>query len=251
MRGLCRTTLAVTFVVILSSCGGDQYDSHRLQQQITVDGNSLDWNNIPLEFLEDQPMVIGFANDDSVLYATFRFTDAALARKIHFRGVIVWLNSDNSETKSFGLRYHRFFAGSPPEHRTGGEIESQPITLDGKFMVVQGDMKLSTDMEYFPGVGAAAGQDKNLYVFEFAVPFKYLAADHQPFSRDKIGLGIEIGALTGDERSAMRKEMGERGNDQSPRGMRSGGGRPGMWEGRGSRLDRESEEIWMTVNLAK
>jgi hypothetical protein len=247
---ISKIIMSVLLIIILSACGGERYDSQRVQQPIIVDGSTLDWNNIPLIFLEDQAMVMGFANSDSVFYAMYRFSDEILARKIHTRGVVLWFDPDDSKNKTFGIRYHRFYAGSPPEHRMGGETDNQPIIMDGKFMVVQGDMKLSTGMEYFPGLAAAAGQEKSLYAFEFAVPYKYLAADHS-ISGDKIGLGIEIGALTAEERSGMRKDMGDRDDEQPQRGMHGGGHRSGMWGGEGGRPDMNSEEIWITVSLAK
>lgn len=246
-------------ISFLTGCGSDSIKSEKLQTVLSVDGVGEDWANIPLTYIEDMGMVIGFANNDSTLYGMFRFSDHLLARKIHLRGAILWIDPQQDEEKRFGIRYRWEFSGLPPYRDNAGRdpSEQKEIDLNGSFMVVQGEDKISSGLEFFPGVSAAAGNDKSLYVFEFAVP---LNSDADGVLREiaagtrMVGIGIEISAMSEEERKEMKQRMAERGGgDRSGGGMKGGGSRSGSGRGMGGQgmPDMDSEEFWMTVILAK
>jgi len=263
---LVRMISLQLILFLFIGCGNDSYKSEKVSSNITIDGLGEDWADIPLNYIEDMGMVIGFVNDDSVLYGMFRFSDHLLACKIHLRGAILWIDPQQDEEKRFGIRYRRDFSGPPPDRDNARRdpSEQKEIDLNGSFMVVQGEDKISSGMEFFPGVSAAAGNDKSLYVFEFAVP---LNSDADGVLREiaagtrMVGIGIEISAMSEEERKEMKRRMAERGGgDRSGGGMkgsgmhgggRSGGGRGGMMGGRENMPDMDSEEIWMTVQLSR
>ena len=52
---------------LITGCGVDIFKSEKLESKISVDGVGEDWANIPLTYIEDMEMVIGFANNDTTL----------------------------------------------------------------------------------------------------------------------------------------------------------------------------------------
>jgi hypothetical protein len=259
MRLFINIIFCAMTIFLITSCGVDGFSSTLLDSQIIVDGKGEDWKDIPLTYLEDLEMVIGFAHNDSALYAKFRFSDQILARKIHMRGVILWMDPQNDEEKRWGIRYRGEFSRPPANSDLRGRQEPAPEIHNGQFMVVQGEDKISTGLDYFPGVQAAASRDKNLYVFEFALPLNTTSDDvlRQLTSESKkIGFGVEIGSISAEEREMMKQSMAE-GGGRRPGGRRtrpgmSGGGRPGgMMGGPGNRVDIDSEEFWLTCHIEK
>ena len=51
-------------------------------------------------------MVICFAHNDSVFYVMFRFSDQNLARKVHMRGAILWMDPQTDEEKKWAILDH-------------------------------------------------------------------------------------------------------------------------------------------------
>jgi len=254
--------LILFFAILLVGCGSDGFKSEKLQSKIIVDGRSEDWTNLPLTYIEDMEMVIGFAHNDTSLFVMFRFSDQKLARKIHMRGAILWLDPTFDEDKEWGVRYRREFIGPRPNLSPMNSSDLPPVILDGNFAVVRGEDKLSTGLEFYPGVRGAAGNEKNLYVFEFSFPMDSNSDDVlRAFTANspEISIGVEIESISKEEREMMKQKMtegsqgGRSGGGRSGGGMKGGGrgGQSSMMGGRGNIPDMDREEIWMTINLSK
>ena len=82
--------LAVVLVgVLVAGCGSEEVVSVSLDREITVDGDSDDWQGI-LRFNEDANLSYGLANDDRSMYIVLVVGDRAVRRQIMLAGLFIY-----------------------------------------------------------------------------------------------------------------------------------------------------------------
>ena len=91
--------LSLLFATLIG-CKGQKVQSQWVPQTISVDGNSDDWLNMSLNFHDDPEIVYAIANTDTTLNLLLQFNSQELARKIARRGMILWLDENNSKEKN-------------------------------------------------------------------------------------------------------------------------------------------------------
>jgi uncharacterized membrane protein YgcG len=259
--------LWILCIVFFANCG-ETINSHWKDRTIKVDGNSEDWQGVPLHYDEDQKVMYGIINDDSTLNVMIRFNETGLARMFSMRGMILWLNDENEEEKKIGFHYKERFTreqrnGIMDRKRFNGngnqnaEIPTS-IPPQGSFLLAINYSIIEKSIEKIDGLAAATGYENGLYCYEFGIPL--VSTDNLPYvlnvsAKKEIKIGMEILAISAEERAKMKEKMAERGSGgMRGGGMKGGGGRRGggMRGGGGMQAmpDMDGEEFWMTVHLA-
>lgn len=235
----------------------EKYESTALSYEISLDGNPIEWEGMPIIYLEESLHVMSLAHDEGDLYIMFRFADERLARQIMMRGVTLWINGDGKTKKKkeeFAIRYpgSEQIAQEFEDEEDSGQGQSRPDEsgasgqggpppslasmrqVPGQLTVIRMGMKeIGTENE--PGGPVAASAfNEGIFCYELKIPFSEIGgkiADASPDKKRQAAIGIQIGGMTGTEmemlQAAMREKMGSMGGT----GGRGGGGRGGMGGG--------------------
>ncbi len=266
MKNIFYYPLLLLFISLIC-CSDEKIQSKWSDDTISIDGNGMDWKDIPLTYNEDMKLIYGFINNDSSLSFMMRFRDQGLARMLSRRGMTLWFNENNDKVKVIGIHYVDESVQNmlprmrgnhlPTDQRTDNK---QPAFIPaGIFTLAQKDsIEDGAEINSIPGLEAAAGHENGFYCFEFRI----LLNEHEKTNRSlqvskngKIKACLEIGAMSEEDKERMQEMMAQRsGNGGRGGGMKGGGGRGGMGGNKGgSRMqapDTDGEEIWMTVTLA-
>ena len=241
---IIRCLLAVVLVgVLVVGCGSEEVESVALDREITVDGDTGDWQGI-LRFNEDANLSYGLANDENVMYIVIVVGDRDVRRQIIMSGLYLWFDPAGEENRRFGLRFP-IGLQEDVEDMMAMMREQDPNKLAESFDQTVKEFLVigphDTDwrraaVNTVDGIEMAATATASKLVLEFMVP---VTNDGQ--------YGYGIGAVPGDaislgvqtpefDRDAMREQMQAAGGSRGGMGGGGkGGGRGGMGRGRGGR----------------
>jgi hypothetical protein len=270
MKKLCCSLLILTslfILIILNGCKDTSMKSEWKKSEITVDGDSDDWPDYSLKFLEwdDIQAILGIINNETSLNLMIRFRDKRLARMIEARGLVLWFKEKNE--KNLGINYvnkdFHYRRRSMESHRLNKEeIVGPPeekLLPEGSFHVMKDDTNEIPESG-FKGILAAADFINGLYCYEFQVPLFTQSSSpytlHTPLG-NKLKIGFEIQPVSEEEKEQIKEIMKER--EQEASGMRGGGmhrgrmpgGRMGRDKTGHSMPDLDGKEVWFTVLLIK
>ena len=272
LRFIYPTVLVALMLGFMAGCKSQEVECGWCGNRMLIDGQRVDWNNMPFSYFEDEDVVLGLSNDNDNLYIFFSFKNRQWARMIQMSGLTLWLNGEGKKNKDWGIR----FRGGPelPKNMRGDRPEGLPSDrmagMDDKveahgaaFVILDkyNDRELTIDTAGAdgPAVGTALAND--IYTYEFRIPFK--SADDDIFKLiaepgSKICIGSQWGGMDRDAMKDMGGKMGSMpGGDMPGGGMPGGGmgggppgggrmgGRPG-----GDRQMPEEQEIWVQTVLA-
>ncbi len=98
-------TVVLLGTLFAGSCGDEPlvFESQWREQTIVIDGIDDEWVDRVRVFKEAR-VVIGFMNDDEFLYVMIG-TTSRTAQFHLMRGLNIWFDPEDRETKSFGIRY--------------------------------------------------------------------------------------------------------------------------------------------------
>ncbi|RLE20491.1 MAG: hypothetical protein DRJ61_14350 [Acidobacteria bacterium] len=244
-----------------------KHESRPALHKVALDGNSNDWNDVPVIFLEDSLHVVSIAHDDHNLYLMYRFADERRARQLMKHGVMLWINGDGkpkNKHEEFAVRYpgseqiseHLESQDNTNDHwlpdgsdRSGRQSPSQgfgsPPQIPGQLTVIRMALKDTGGEDNPDGPSAASSYSEGSFCYELRIPFAEIGgkvAETDPSKKRKIAIGIQIGGLTKAEKemrraqSAMREptdDMGGMGGGRGGKGTGGGGRGGGMGGGRG------------------
>ena len=257
-RRVLPLVLAVT-VLTANAGAAEKFESTFTSYEMVLDGDPIDWQGIPIAYLEDSLHVMSIAHDDNNLYLMYRFADQGLARRLLMRGVTLWINGDGKTKKKneeFAVRYpgseqiaEQFededswqWRSRPDETGTTGRGGPPPSLasmrqVPGRLTVIRMGMKETGDESDADGPTAASAFNEEIFCYELKIPFADIGgkvADASPSKKRQVAIGIQIGGMTEAEmemlQAAMKEKMGETGGMGGDRG---GGGMGGMGGGRG------------------
>jgi hypothetical protein len=265
--GLKISRFALPLLLVGLGAGGiaeaaEKYQSIATSYEMSLDGNPIDWEAVPITYLEESLHVMSLAHDEENLYIMFRFADERLARELMRRGVTLWINGDGNTKKKkeeFAVRYpgseqiseylksedntdgRTQASGSDPSGRRAPPPELASLRqLPGHLTVIRDGIKEMTNEDEAGGPAAGSRFDDGSFCYELRVPFADIGgkvADTNPSKKRGIAVGIQIGGLTHAEmemvQSAMRERMGDMGGMGGGRGGGGTGGMGGMSGGRG------------------
>lgn len=261
--------LSVFGIFVLIGCHGKEIKNQWAPQNLSIDGKSEEWENVPLTYAEKTNMAMGLTNDSENLFVMFRLNDMEMARRIQMMGVTVWLNKDEKKEKDYGINYRgsaemqrEMRSREMPNDRDDvmGQERMRPkmerFSADlpdfGKIRIIENKEERDIPENNLIGPAAASGLSSGYYCYEFRMPI--------PINVElgkKIKVGLELGGLSNENKEKMRGDMesgGRSGGGRSGGGMGGGrggmrgGGRPGGMLQPGSGL--EKQELWFDVVLA-
>ena len=253
---------------------------------IIIDGNTKDWGDWPVVYLEDSLRVVGVSHDQDNLHIMYRFGDARVAEQLLRRGVVLWINGDGkkkNKNDAFGVRYagSEEIGTSLEATRTAGEETSEryrnprsgmvpPEGMTpmgpkvGALTVIRDGIKETiedTDSRF----QAASTAIDGVYAYELRIPLDEIGgkvAATPATKQRKLAVGIQLGGLTEAEKelvesrmSEMREQRGGRGGGMDGRGGGMGGRGGGMGggvrpgESGGGRPTLDPEIDWLVVEL--
>lgn len=108
--------------LVLAGCKGAEVPAGWSAGTVKVDGDFIDWTDLPTSRFEKQQAVFGVANDRDFLYVSARIRDEALARMGRVGEFTLWLNREGNKHREWGLR----FGGAPRVRRPQGGRPSGP-----------------------------------------------------------------------------------------------------------------------------
>jgi len=265
--GLKALRFALSFLLVGVAASGiakaaEKYDSTATSYEMSLDGDPIDWEGVPIAFLEESLHVMALTHDEENLYIMYRFADERLARELMRRGVTLWINGDGKTTKkkeNFAVRYpgsqqisehlesgdrsdgRSQARGSDPSGRPAPPPELASLRqLPGHLTVIRMGIKEIGDEGTSEGPGAASSFDDGSFCYELRVPFAEIGgkvAEAAPTATRKVAVGVQIGGLTDAEmemvQSAMRERMGDMGGMSGGRGGGAMGGMGGDGTGGG------------------
>lgn len=282
--GIRHTSTFIAILVLLffmAGCSRPKLTSKRVHKTITIDGNSVEWEN-DLEFFEDQTMGVGIANDEKNLYFCAVTSDDELHRQLVLRGLNIWLDSEGGKTKDYGIRYPLGMAamnqGLRQEMMKGvrGQpdgkmpstlhLEKIPNHLQMEFALM-GAKAVGNDFDYrkdmpiqfrvpvynnYRGIELKIQGDAGRIIYEGKIPMDEFIKDKEKVS-DVIGLGIEIPEMERPSGRPGGRMQGNRpggGMGHSSGGM--AGDRPKRGKMRPSAMKpMKSLSFWGKVTLAQ
>ena len=136
MKSFTRVAVLVISLAVIggvNAVAAEKIESSPAGDRIVLDGDSSDWDGIPVNYLKDSLHVSAIAHDDDNLYVMYRFADEGLARRLLMRGVTLWINGDGKTKKKkeeFAVRYpgseqiaEQFDGEDPRENQNRAETE--------------------------------------------------------------------------------------------------------------------------------
>src|SRR6185312_2099443 len=221
------------------------------KNNITVDGNTADWNHSLKHYDNDTRLFFDFKNDSNNLYLCFQTKDEMTEAKIMRAGMKIIIgdkiNGKHKSSISFPLGFKHAFKSEQAENA----ITPDPLSSPGRHQHFTPD---SMEVKGFAGknglisandaagIHAAIGRDSaNTLTYEVAIPLKELFGSGysiKDFSKD-ISLNVIINALSPGSHSATAGYGGRGGHSG---GGRMGGGRMGGYGGMGHERNRTEGE---------
>ncbi len=261
------------FLLFPSAGSSEELTSHVLDQGISVDGNSLDWQG-KLTYLEDKELSVGVMNDETDLYLCLISKDQPLIAQVLRLGLTVWFDPEGGKKKTFGIRYPAVATESATSEKEMGSPPAwpmpEPVDLENniaklresrpEIAILGPEEKEIARIPFMNNESIAVDIGSSSYgqfIFELQVPLKNSPSTPytvQTSPGEMIGLGFETSQI---DLQQLRREMldnGVKSGDRSgrwgdpPGGMR-GGGRSGM---EGDRVPRMGEplRLWTIATLA-
>lgn len=259
---------AIVALVLLSvGCKEELTASHR--GTMAIDGQSSDWEGIPVISYEKEHASLRISNDDKNLYLLFETGDPRTARMIRISGITLYLDNSGKRRKDF---FVRFKGGPSPaemrgargidrtQPRAGWRDGTSPFETDfdttTRFTCYEKNNIIEKEIPIDGGEGPAVAYSAQpgAFVYEFRIPLAESSIRYYGIGTSA-GQKIGVGLIWGD-RSAFRPDFSGRGfsGGGSPRiGGPSAGGRgrstrgPG---GRGGGRGFEKQEVWFKARLA-
>ncbi len=227
--------------ILFASCGSSAtiVESPKPDRQIVIDGKQADWMG-PRTILADG-FTLGVRNDDENLYLSVNISDENLAQAVQIRGLLLWLNEDESGEKMNGVKY-------PVGRRSSGQAGRQsPQDLDQETRRQMFEESMRR-IEFLPdpsrgsefdssdlkSIKVAWERNRDELFYEMTIPLRAGEADVFAVGSDpgdELKLLVELPKLQRPEGGGGRRGGGVRGG--GGRGGRGGGGRGGRGGGGG------------------
>jgi hypothetical protein len=243
--------LIVLSIVLFSGCSTTIEIASRWSIDHHSAGSTLETGEWALTAIKDEPILVGFSNDDTCLYVHIIAHNREAARKIVLSGMTLWFDPEGGNTEHIGIHYPMGMRGvrdsfapedwESSEHKDGdgGFEDRRNELLKTSLAQVEILGPGKSDREVSPiinlkGMAINIQDEDQRFIYELTVPMKKDIT--HPYAIGPVsGKNIGIQIKTGSEN--MGRPRGEMGSDRSG-GERPGGGRgefPGGVGGRGGR----------------
>lgn len=283
MRPLA-TTLACVLAVLAAPIpvwGASTHHSSRIEEALTIDGNTHDWKNIPFKVFKKKRIALAIANDEQYLYVAVRFKDPLWLRSFARHGVTLWPSAKGQKRREHGLQYYfqlpddvklalRAKGHALRQKQLGPRLGSGDMPIEERIELVGEPETQGTILPIDGGAGPSGSMhfEQGLYTCEFRVPLA--SAPDTVFSipastEDSIRLIISFGS---ENHSAKAADPDERRRKQRMENGRSSMYNRSPLESRRSRMESRGdstrpkttrpkllnpalgEELWVKIQLA-
>jgi hypothetical protein len=231
--------LKMLFLIIISSlltffigCSGTtELTSKSPENRIVINGDASDWG-ANLMYLPDEKLAVGVSNDNNYFYLCLTTNDMSKVMPMFIRGFIVWLENENNDENTIGIRY--------PLHNIVNEsrimINPEEFREKGRGMMISKMIKNQNEIrilnkDKFPvtvistsdssGLTARLGYNNDQFIYELRVPLKI---DEQ----NKYGINARPGEKILVKFETEQPERGNFGGRDGEGGMRPQGGMGGF-----------------------
>ncbi|MBU1097618.1 MAG: hypothetical protein KKB34_14140 [Bacteroidetes bacterium] len=210
-------------------------------EDITIDGQQMDWEN-KLNFVEDNKMSVGFTNNDDYLFVALITSDRININKILTLGLTVWLEPENG--KKIGVRFPQKFEMKSlgmmrPESGIDNDGNERNLREEINELIASNkEISILNEDEYSlylfdgtnkVGFSAELGLVKGQFVYELQIPLEGNSLSPITLNANP-GEKVEIEIVTGEF------EKPEMAGNRSIRGSRDGSAAGGMGrQGAGSK----------------
>lgn len=274
MRLLPSTLLVGLFgLLLVGACSGPPtLRSQAFSQTPSVDGRLSEWDG-GLAQLGDQPVSMGAAPTDSLLYLAVVISDQALIRSIAERGLILWVDPAGKRRHTYGVQYPLALqsqraaqkntdSGSNPPGRTASLAQLFPSDL----AVIRNDtIRRRMPARLSSALRARATLNTGSLIYEIAIPVNHSGSDRTTDRwkhglrtplRSTLAVGVETPEAGEDSGLQPRTSgipsvtgRGQRG--RSPRGRRRGGRQGRRNDPSVSSPDRPALKVWTKVTTTQ
>ena len=234
---------------------------------LKVDGESTEWQGLPVTFEKKVQVDYAFMNDAHYLYVFFVFKDPQYLSSINQTGMTLYFNTEGKKKKDYGINFiqkrisaQQYIALLEKQQGPLSEADKNNILANPHYAVFAADVlnkKAKKGTPESPADARAAvyrmQQDQEKHVsIEFAVPLVRVA-ELAPGIGTEPGKTIKVGFEWGGMTDAMKKARMNRFQSQSERSAEkvseepAGGTRAST--SRGRRLPKRFD-FWVDVQLA-
>ena len=254
-RPAAITVMFTCMIILFTGCGGEEFESHWRDREITIDGDASEWRGTEQYSDDDKGVRFAVFNDGEFLYICFTTWNTKTQQQILVRGLTIWFDPEGGDERAYGIDFP--LTKGPEEMRGLREtarvdrakaiedllVRSRSEMIIGRTKDYDGSWMFVEDGKDL-GIEAVIDIKDRILVYELKVPLT--GGQNLPFPDGMVagglaGLGLEMGKIDVDE---MRKQM----DGQRPQGGR-GGGRPGG-SGEMREAMEEDLEAWMKIKLA-
>jgi hypothetical protein len=246
--------------LLLNGCGSDkELLSNWTDQQITIDGETTDWQN-NLQYFPEDNIALGFKNDDKFLYICLTTNDITKIFPMFRSGFIIWFEPENGG-KTIGIKYpfHDILTDGErmpaPNGQMNGEenraeIINKMLGKQNELLILNEDKNPLTDfpIENKEGIKAKLGYHSDRFIYELKVPLSVNKYAYQvsaaPGEKLKVKFETEeVERKNFDRGDRMRPPEGgeDGGMGEFGGGRRHPGGRPDMDRGSIKPIDFSTE----------
>ncbi len=287
MKYFTLILILLVIPLIFSGCGGIELQSFWIKTDIKIDGNTVDWFEVPIHTFKNHAATLGVCNNKENLYLLFRFTNPEWLRVASDRGFVIWFDPSGEREKNLGLRY----LNRPPyklkessdkpviiEDYWGGWQPKQGLEPEAKerLLLLRNPEKPGKQIrtDGMDGPQVKLGHYEGIFIYELILPFKLLkpvpnVTDTLPHVPYELDICLEFGGLNEASLAKLKQQMQDTHEpviDPKPIGELGQGGAIGNWggkinkdgvrgakrgtRGRTSGFPDDRERIWITVVLA-
>ncbi len=245
-------------LINLTGCKTEMNCKSKWSEDIQINGVQDDWQKIPSTILDNKKVGFAFANDKENLYAVLFFSEPFWAMGIKREGLNIWYDTKLKNIKNTGFT----FCGGPRLNDIMANQKNLPENIKGKipseiqnYVVFHCENELDkrVDLDELKNLDIAFNSDRNLFVYEFAIPMQEIFADSISYhskAEPKVQICLEWGS--GNKMNRSKSERGMETGFESPGLGRSGrGGKGGRKPPANAPQMPEDQEIWIELHLAK
>lgn len=211
----------LTFYIGCSST--TELTSTTTENNIVINGDASDWG-ANLKYLSDEKVAVGVSNDNNYFYLCLTTNDMSKVMPMFAKGFIVWLENENNDENTIGIRYplnnivnESRIMMNPEEFREKGRgmMISKMISDQNEIRILNKDnfpvTVISTSDS--SGLTARLGYINDQFVYELRVPLK---VDEQ----NKYGINARPGEKLLMRFETEQPERGKFGGRDGEGGMR-------------------------------
>ncbi len=248
MKNIFRILVLLVFTTNVSCAKKVKIDAKWQTAEVTVDGNSSEWN-VPLRYFDSKSKLnYQITNDGQSLYIAFRLTDMDVINQFNFGGITIELDTLPGKELTHMLKYPAGGGPMPmmgedmpePDFNSQNEQEERPmpqermgmqkpaITLKG----VSGYRKeVTIALEELDGIEASHEFDIDSQVLFCEIKVPYYCLEMNPTQKINLDNTFKMKLSLGNDESG--RPAPPQGGGNGMQGPPPGGGNPPMGGGPG------------------